>query len=177
MRKLLMAAAAIMLMMTMTVLTACTSDNDDNPAPEAEILAFYPLLKWGSSIADVEQHIQAKQWWSDGNDGLDFWEDPFKCWHKWYWVSAEDALTEQYLFETEDGQNLRYVECVCWDNTVSVELCKNTLHHQGFKATGNIVQFDGDPYEQYFSADNQTEALVNVDDEGYWYVIYKPSNM
>ena len=31
MRKILMAAAAITLMMTMAVLTACTSDNDDNP--------------------------------------------------------------------------------------------------------------------------------------------------
>lgn len=172
----LMAAAAIMLLMTMTVLTSCSKDNDDNSSNDAEILAFDPLLKWGCSIADVEQHIQAKQWWSDGNNGLDFWEDPYQCWHKWYWVSAEDALTEQYLFETENGQNLRYVECVCWDNTVPVELCKNTLHHQGFQATGNIVQFDGDPYEQYFSADGQNEALVNVDEDGYWYVIYSPRN-
>jgi len=174
MKKILMAAAAIMLMMTMTVLTACTSDNVDNPTPKAEILAFNPLLKWGSSIADVEQHIQAKQWWSDGNDKLEFWGDPFQSWHKWYWVSAEDALTEQYLFETENGQNLRYVICICWNNTVPAEKFGNTLHHQGFQSTGITVQFDGDPYEQYLSADRQTEALVNVDDEGYWCIIYEP---
>ena len=175
MRKILMAAAAITLMMTMGVLTSCTSDNDDNPADDVEILVIDPLLKWGCSINDVEKHIQAKEWWADGNDKLDFWEDPFQCWHKWYYV-VEDVLTEQYLFETEDGQNLRYAMCCCWDNTVPVELCKNTLHHQGFQATGNIVQFDGDPYNQYFSADGQTEALVNVDDEGYWYIIYQPRN-
>jgi len=167
---------AITLLMTTAVLTSCTSDNDDNPVPDAEILAFDPLLKWGCSITDVEKHMQAKEWWSDGNENLEFWEDPFQCWHKWYWVSLEDEITEQYLFETEDGQNLRYVMCICWVNTVPVELCKNTLHHQGFQATGNIVQFDGDPYDQYFSADGQSEALLNVDDEGYWYIIYEPRN-
>jgi hypothetical protein len=34
MKKILMAAAALTLMMTMMVLTACTSDNDDNPTPQ-----------------------------------------------------------------------------------------------------------------------------------------------
>lgn len=32
MRKIMMAAATITLLMTMAVLTACTSDDDDNPA-------------------------------------------------------------------------------------------------------------------------------------------------
>ena len=143
---------------------------------ESDILNFDPLRQWGCSIADVEQHMQKKEWWQDGNNQLEYWEDPYQSWHKWYWVDATNELTEQYLFETEDGQNLRYVECCCWDNTVPFEVCTNLLAHQGFHATGNIVQFDDDPYEQYFSADGQNEALVNVDEDGYWYVIYRPRN-
>ena len=72
---------------------------------ESEILNFDPLLQWGCSIADVEQHMQQKEWWTDGNDKLEYWEDPYQCWHRWYFVDkAELVLTEQYLFETKDGQ-------------------------------------------------------------------------
>ena len=97
---------------------------------ESEILNFDPLLQWGCSIADVEQHMQQKEWWADGNDKLEYWEDPYQCWHKWYFVDkAELILTEQYLFETKDGQNLRYVVSMCWNDTVPAEKFVNTLYH------------------------------------------------
>ena len=112
MKKLLLTLAAVIC--CATVFTSCKKANP-------EILNFNPLLQWGCSIADVERHIQGMDWWQDGNDKLEYWEDPFQSWHKWYWVDAENSVTEQYLFETEDGKNLRYVYCACWNNTVSAE--------------------------------------------------------
>ena len=141
---------------------------------ESQILAFDPLLQWGCSIADVEQHMQQKEWWQDGNDQLEYWEDPFESWHKWYWVDADNQITEQYLFETEDGQNLRYVLSICWNNTVPREKFVNTLYHQGFHATGEMVEFDGEILERFLSADGQTEALYSTDADGYSEAIYRP---
>lgn len=85
-----------------------------------------------------------------------------------------ETFTEQYLFETQDGQNLRYVYIACADNTVSGNPFVDLLQRQGFQDTGKTVQFYGETYEQYFSADGKTEALLGVDDDGYWWVIYKP---
>ncbi len=156
-----------------TLLASCSKD-DDKPEPEAEILAFEPLLEWGCNIADVEQHIQSKEWWQNGNDSLEYWGDPFESWHKWYYVDSANMLTEQYLFETEDGQNLRYAISICWNNTVPAEKFKNTLVHQGFHATRVMVEFNDETFERYLSADGQTEALYNTDENGYSQALYRP---
>ena len=142
---------------------------------DANIPVTDPLLRWGCSIHDVYDHIFEKGWYQGGNYDLEYWDEPFESWHQWFWVSPS-ALTEQYLFETEDGENLRYVECICWDVTVPIEVCHNLLAHQGFHATGNTVLFDGDNYDQYLSADGQTEALATSDDESWW-IIYRPVNI
>ena len=141
---------------------------------ESEILNFDPLLQWGCSIADVQQHMQKKEWWQDGNAQLEYWEDPFQSWYKWYWVDAENQVTEQYLFETEDGQNLRYVICICWNNNVSVAKFILTLYRQGFHITGENVEFDGESFVRFLSADGETEALYNTDADGYSQAIYRP---
>ena len=141
---------------------------------DANIPVTDPLLRWGCSIDDVYDHVFSKAWYQAGNYDLEYWADPFESWHQWYYVSPS-ALTEQYLFETEDGQNLRYVVCICWDATVPAEVCHNLLTHQGFHATGSTVPFDGDDYDQYLSADGQTEALAAADDDG-WCIIYRPVN-
>ena len=66
--------------------------------------------------------------------------------------------------------------CICWDNTVPVEVCYNLLARQGFHATGNTILFDGaNNYNQYLSADGQTEALALADSDG-WYITYRPFN-
>ena len=174
MKKNLMTLAAVLCcIMAMMLTTSCTSDNNDNPVNES-FLPFDPLLNWGCSIADVEQHIMSKNWWEDGNDRLEFWEDPFESWHKWYWVS-DNGITEQYLFETEDGQNLRFVLSICWDNTVPGILFEKTLQHQGFQKTGETIELFEDPFERYLSADGQTEAFTNADEEGYWTILYRPN--
>ena len=167
----------ILFLMAMAIMalsfTACTA-NEDNPTPEVEFLNFDPLLQWGCSIADVEQHMQKKEWWQDGNEELEYWADPFESWHKWYWTDAENEITEQYLFETEDGKNLRYVMSICWNNAVPADEFVSTLYHQGFHATGEMVDFEGEMYEQFLYADGETEALYSTDEDGYSEVIYRP---
>ena len=79
---------------------------------------------------------------------------------------GEGVITEQYLFETEDGQNLRYAICVCWNESVPAEKFKNTLLRQGFHPTGVMVEFGGETLERYLSADGKTEALYNTDEDG-----------
>ena len=141
---------------------------------KSKTLNFNPLLQWGCSIAEVERHLQSKVWWQDGNEKLEYWEDPFQSWHKWYWVDAENKITEQYLFETEDGKNLRYVYCACWDNTVPADEFVSALYDQGFRLTGEMVEFDGETFERLLSADGETEVLYNTDEDGYSQAIYRP---
>lgn len=139
---------------------------------DAGILVTDPLLQWGCNYTDVQQHMSAKNWWDWGSYEFEFWEDPFQSWHIWYSVSPA-ALTEQYLFETENGQNLRYVVCYCWDETVPLTMRDNLLQHQGFQSAGTTTIW-GDSFSRFLSADGQTEALTTVDDEGYWFIIYRP---
>ena len=149
--------------------TAWKADRD------AGIPVTDPLLRWGCSLEEVYDHVFSKGWYQAGNYELEYWADPFASWHQWYYVSP-GALTEQYLFETEEGENLRYVTCICWDVTVPVAVRNNLLAHQGFHATGSTVPFDGaNNYDQYLSADGHTEALAGADGEG-WYIVYRPYN-
>lgn len=170
-------AMAAALMCLPILFASCDKEeiiNNNNSNPEAEILAFDPLLDWGCSIDDVERHIQSKEWWKDGNDRLEYWEETYQSWHKWYYVDSINMLTEQYLFETEEGLNLRYAISICWNDTVPAEKFQNTLVHQGFHATGVMVEFDSEILERYLSADGKTEALYNTDANGYSQAIYRP---
>lgn len=143
---------------------------------DAGYVTVDPYLNWGASIAEVQQHINAKNWWTDGNEDFEFWGNPFNGWHKWYFVAP--YLTEQYIYETSNGQNLRYVLSYCWDSNVPADARNKMLEHQGFHNTGAIVQFDGTTYERFLSADGVTEALAQTI-AGYgngWEVIYRPVN-
>lgn len=169
MKKILATLAAVLCCATM--FTSCNKDNHDS---EDEILNFAPLIQWGCNISDVEKHMQSKEWWANGNDKLEYWEDPYKSWHKWYFVDNADLkLTEQYLFETKDGQNLRYAISICWNKDVPAQKFKNTLIHQGFHSTGFMVEFADDIYEVLLSSDGKTEALYLNDVECY-IAIYRP---
>jgi len=165
------------IIMTLAAVLCCTSlftSCNKTPDPEPEILNINPLLQWGCSIANVERHIQSLEWWQEGNNQLDYWEDPYQSWHKWYWVDSENALTEQYLFETEEGQNLRYAFCCSWNESVTADQFASTLKHQGFRSTGETVEFVGDSFKRFLSADGKTEALLATDEDGYSYTLYRP---
>ena len=101
MKKIMMVAAAITLLMTMAVLTACTSDNDDNPAGDGIV---------GKWCADVSGKTYAKwnygETWqvtelkADGTGTTDIYYTnngkPIACEHRDFTYSATEAaaLTE-----------------------------------------------------------------------------------
>ena len=137
--------------------TAWKADRD------AGILAVDPCLDWGCNIDKVQQHVQAKQWWFDGNDKLELWEG--LGWHKWYYVA--NYLTEQYLFATEDGQDLCRVLSICHDSTVPVEVPIISLQKQGYTLLGS------ENNTHYFmSPDEKTRARVNLWGDGRWEIEY-----
>ena len=140
------------------------------------VLVTDPLLDWGCSYADVEKHVQAKPWWRAGNDGLDYWEEYFASWHRYYYVAPQ--LTEQYLFETEAGKNLRYVYCQNWCEDLPYEAAKNWLLKRGFQYQQGNAQRSEDPatYDLFISSDGKTAAYATPTDDNYWYVIFQPNN-
>ena len=108
----------------------------------------------------------------EAGDGLDYWEKVYASWHRYYYVAPE--LTEQYLFETEDGKNLRYVYCQNWCEDLPYDVAKNWLLRLGYQYQG-AAQRPGDEgtYDRFISADGKTVAYAAPGDE--WYVIFEPN--
>ena len=156
MRKIILFIAAACCMMM--VFTAC------NNKPEVKELSFDPLLEWGCSLADVEAHIAAKPWHKDGNDSLEYWEN-YEGWHKWYWVSEEYRLTEQYLYETQNGQNMFCAMCYCWNTEISIEKAMDALLNQGYKIREKT---NAKARSEYVSADGRTEAYLFKGTNAWW---------
>ena len=73
MKKILTAAVALMLLMTMAVLTACTSDNDNNPASGTDSRI---VGKWCS---DVSGTTYAKWNYGETWQSTEFKADDFLC--------------------------------------------------------------------------------------------------
>ena len=142
---------------------------------DAGILVSNPVVDWGCNFDKVEQHIKAKQWWRPGNDKFEFWGDNFNCWHRWYSVAPQ--LTEQYLFETEDGKNLRYSLACTWDPTLPVEVAKNSLLKQGYVYKGRIL-YPGDTNtgDCFISPDGKTQAEVYLYEDNCWEIVYHATN-
>ena len=136
---------------------------------DAGILVNDPYLKWGSNLAEVEAHKQAKQFWSEGNNKLEFWEG--NGWHYWYYVAPH--LTEQYIFETEDGKNLNDVMCICHNDSLPVDIFTKSLQLQGYTYLGKLPVKDSEKYDDMFvSADGKTEVLVYPNTYGGWVIEY-----
>lgn len=131
-----------------------------------------PYLKWGCDSDEVFEHIWNKMWFYPGNSELEYW-DEYESWHHWFRVAGN--LTEQYLYETEDGENLRFVLCYCWVPDAPLEIRDNLLIHQGFKSTGETRDNGKTIFDVFLSADGKTVALANFLDEGCWEIIYQPA--
>ena len=130
-----------------------------------------PYLKWGSNLAEVEAHKQAKQFWAVGNGQLEFWEGT--GWHYWYYVAPH--FTEQYIFETEDGQNLNDVMCICHDANSPIAVFTKSLQLQGYTTLGKLHYPDTEDYDDFFqSADGQTGVLVYANYNGGCIIEYCP---
>ena len=148
----------------MMVFTAC------NNKPELKELPLDPLLEWGCSLADVEAHMAAKPWYKDGNDSLDYWEF-YEGWHKWYRVSKNYELNEQYLFMTKDGQGMFVAMFYCWSKEISIERGQEALLGKGFKA---CEKSSNDPVVQseYVSDDGASEAYLCQENDVWWIEFY-----
>ena len=146
---------------------------DELPAWKADrdtgLLVNDPYLKWGCNLDEVEQHKKAKQFWADAIFQPEFWEG--KGWHWWYWVAP--ALTEQYIFETEDCQNLISALSICHDENVPVDIFFKSLQLQGYTYLGKLYDVESESYDDMFlSADGQTEVKVSENDYGGWVIDY-----
>jgi len=141
---------------------------------DAGLLVADPVLEWGCNFDEVERHIQAKNWWMDGNHEFEYWEDEYITgWHRWYYVAP--ALTEQYIFETEDGRNLRYAYVNCWNSPC--EVARISLLQHGFVYKGQIqIPDDSRIIDFYLSPDGQTEALLGIYGELNWDITYQPTD-
>ena len=142
---------------------------------DAGINVSNPVVEWGGNFDKVEKHVKAKQWWRPGNDKFEYWGDEYDSWHRWYCVAYQ--LTEQYLFETEDGKNLRYAFSCSWDTTLPVEVAKNSLLQQGYKYKGRI-QYPGSSYigDCFISSDGKTQAEVYVNEDNCWEIEYRATD-
>ena len=166
---LLLAAACCMFMLSLSF-SACQPKEE--PKQETAVDCIDPLLNWGADYAAVQAHVEAKKWYKNGNENLELWGG--MGWHRWYWVS--DSITEQYLFETEDGKNLWEVVCICYDSKISREEGKKYLSYRGYTfvkhkdATDSIMEYDA-----YLSKDKKTGAGVfQYTDSHTWLIDFFP---
>ena len=170
MKKVLMLFAAVCCMVFMGI-TLNSCDNGNDPSKKTDLSKLDPYLVWGASLADVQAHIEAKDWYKAGNDSLEYWEA--MGWHRWYWVA--DSLTEQYLFKTKDGQNLVYVETYCYATTVSFSEGGQYLTDKGYTLlSSNKDKTTGQRYEYYLSPDKQIRAKLVECDSRYWFILFSP---
>ena len=158
--RLIIAAACCMMM----VFTAC------NNKPEMKELPLDPLLEWGCSLTDVEAHMKAKVWYKDGNDSLEYW-DFYEGWHKWYRVSKDYELNEQYLFMTKDGQGMFVAMFYCWSKEISFEKGQEALLGKGFNARAKTSP-EAIVLSEYVSADGGTEAYLCQEKDVWWIEFY-----
>ena len=170
MKKIIFVFAAVCCVAMMGVmLSSC--DHGNNPSVSDPLKALDPYLVWGANSADVQKHIEAKTGWKNGNDSLEYWAG--EGWHKWYWVT--DSLTEQYLFETQDGQNLRTVQCYSYDKSITFEAAQAYLKKRDYVfLTTRKMQDVGDATaEIYASADKKTRVYLIPTSGGYWFMSFE----
>jgi len=171
MKKILFAAMICCVATMGLTLSSCEKKNE--PTPESKLEAIDPYLVWGGNYADVQKHIEAKAWWKDGNQELEYWAGA--GWHKWYLVA--DSLTEQYIFETQEGENLLSVQCYCYDKTITIADARICLEKRGYIYLSDRNIGEGDEVIKapiYMSADKQTRVYIIPYMTDYWYFYFSP---
>ena len=167
---LFMAALCCVFMIGVTF-NACEKGNNDPELHANSLDKMDPLLEWGADYAAVQAHMDAKKWYKIGNDSLEYWKE-LKGWHRWYWVA--DSLTEQYLFETQDGKNLFCVECYCYDSKITFSDAQKYLIDKNYTLLfSRIDQSSNEPYEDYLSEDEKTRVRLNSYNNGNrWFFMF-----
>ena len=149
-------------------ITLNSCDHGNDPSKKTDLTKLDPYLVFGANYADVQAHMEAKDWYKAGNDSLEYW--PNMGWHRWYWVA--DSLTEQYIFETQDGQNLVYVETYCYDAKVPFSEGEKYLTDKGYISMSKVTDYKtGETSELFMSKDKQLRARLREYGK-YWFIIY-----
>ena len=136
---------------------------------DAGILAIDPLVKWGCDLDEVEQFFASRGRYYEPCE-LVYDEG----WKKEY--DMDGLLSEDYHFETEDGQGLFQVCCYYWTSFPPVEMVHNTLLHQGYLYKGKIVYPGEEQKDYYVSSDGLTQVLLSHGDDESWKLIYQPAH-
>lgn len=176
MKKILFAVMLCCVAMTSALLSSCEQPKPNKPFDETVLLGVLdPYLVWGCSADDVQKHIEAKPWWKPGNDSLEHWEG--LGWHRWYEVS--DSLTEQYLFETEAGENLLAVECYSYHANLPMSAARAYLEKSGFvfMSSHYSKSYERD-IDMFLSSDHLTRAFIYPWDyrNNRWFIYYEPAS-
>ena len=137
---------------------------------DAGILVVDPCVKFGCNIDEVEQHVSKKQWWRKSFDKLRYW-DAMAAWYMDYRIA--ENFREEYIFKTENGEDLFFIYCVSPD--ITVEMANNTLLKQGYVYNGKIKFPEYDVRDLFFSADGQIEVQTFVAN-GYTQMFYQPTD-
>ena len=140
---------------------------------DAGILDAAPCLLWGADLQTVHDYVVSHhQWWQLDYEELDLEEG--HGWCRWYNIAKN--LFEYYCFETENGNNLLATILICFDpSDESLEAAWTTLEHQGYELLGGIIYPDQPDVFYYLllSADGNTEACLNIYDDGGWQIFYQ----
>ncbi len=139
---------------------------------DAGILVTDPCFQWGADLQTVHNHVASHQlWWKVLNEELELEEG--HGWGRWYCIAKD--LYEYYNFETGSGNNLQCAICICLDPDVPSSVAFTSLIKQGYEYKGGII-FPDQPdvvYAIFFSADGQTEVMVNEYEAGGWQIFYQ----
>ncbi|MCR5519372.1 MAG: hypothetical protein K6F21_03485 [Bacteroidales bacterium] len=135
-----------------------------------------PYTEFGKDLADVEAFMTNSSY-AAAADTLMFWE--YLGWCKAYTV-AED-LSLYYVFDAEDGKNLKVAFYEYKGNTVPVSEVETIIQDQGFVYEGHAVypQEGQWPFNYYLSGDGKVVTQVFDSGKGEWvamYSSYKPED-
>ena len=85
-------------------------------------------------------------------------------------------MEEQYSFNTEEGNDLALVVCVCNDSGLSIDAAYSLVGMQGYHSAGQIVFPEKEPRDFFFSEDNATEVYIESMSNGGWFIVYQPTD-
>ena len=136
-----------------------------------EPIVLDPYLDWGCDFEDVDQYMNGHQWIWPRTDCLfqvgNYWEYA-------YWTAAK--FQQEYLFETEDGQNLRMIFVGYFGDDLSIDTFNDLLLKQGYIYNGIYENPLFPVADIFFSADGKDEVQTYVQDNGVIVLFYQPTN-
>lgn len=133
---------------------------------------IYPYLKFGASIDEVRAHIKAndESWICNGMYQSEF--SGREIWSDLYFIGYNCA---EYLYNTEDGKDMFFVQYYYDGSTISSDVMVPQLAEMGFTYVGLAI-FPESPEDKFFlylSEDGKVEAQRVVWGDGGWAISFQ----